>query len=427
MEMMFAGCHRLNQNLNHFDVSNVENMRFIFSCCFDFKHKLNWDIKETCDTESAFDEDVLENSKEQKNLITPKTKAELKTLVNDNAVDLAQIDISLIDDLSSLFENSERKDFSGIESWDVSHVKSIKAMFQNAKNFNVNLNRWDVGNVEDFSYVFCGCWNLDCYMSNWNTKNSKAEKMYHNCPNVYINRISINYIEKTKKYLPKDLAELSFLVSDESIHLGDIDTSLITDMSWLFSSSKRKDFSGISNWDTSKVTNMSLMFRNCRYFNEDISSWDTSNVRNMSSMFEYCFRFNQPIGRWDVSNVENMFQMFSWCISFNQPLICWNVSNVEIMAHMFDNCARFNQPLENWNVGNVRRMDAMFINCVNFNQPLNKWNASKVQNMNDMFKCCIKFNQNLNSWYVPQSCVAEGMFSWAGISAEDAFKSPSEL
>ena len=199
MEMMFAGCHRLNQNLNHFDVSNVENMRFIFSCCFDFKHKLNWDIKETCDTESAFDEDVLENSKEQKNLITPKTKAELKTLVNDNAVDLAQIDISLIDDLSSLFENSERKDFSGIESWDVSHVKSIKAMFQNAKNFNVNLNRWDVGNVEDFSYVFCGCWNLDCYMSNWNTKNSKAEKMYHNCPNVYINRISINYIEKTKK------------------------------------------------------------------------------------------------------------------------------------------------------------------------------------------------------------------------------------
>ncbi|WP_366517258.1 BspA family leucine-rich repeat surface protein [uncultured Campylobacter sp.] len=72
-------------------------------------------------------------------------------------------------------------------------------------------------------------------------------------------------------------------------------------------------------------------------------------------------------------------------------------------------------------------MNAMFINCVNFNQSLNKWNVSKVQNMNDMFKCCIKFNQNLNSWYVSQSCVAEDMFSWADISAEDAFKPLGEF
>ena len=47
--------------------------------------------------------------------------------------------------------------------------------------------------------------------------------------------------------------------------------------------------------------------------------------------------------------------------------------------------------------------------------------------MNDMFKCCIKFNQNLNSWYVSQSCVAEYMFSWADISAEDAFKPLGEF
>lgn len=47
--------------------------------------------------------------------------------------------------------------------------------------------------------------------------------------------------------------------------------------------------------------------------------------------------------------------------------------------------------------------------------------------MNDMFKCCIKFNQNLNSWYVSQSCVAEDMFNWADISAEDALKPLGEF
>lgn len=57
------------------------------------------------------------------------------------------------------------------------------------------------------------------------------------------------------KYQPKNTIELEVLLSDESIYLGDIDTSLITDMSCLFANDigakcpNRKDFSGISNWD----------------------------------------------------------------------------------------------------------------------------------------------------------------------------------
>ena len=36
------------------------------------------------------------------------------------------------------------------------------------------------------------------------------------------------------KYKPKDKEELKKLVEDNNIYLGDIDTSLITDMSHLF-------------------------------------------------------------------------------------------------------------------------------------------------------------------------------------------------
>ena len=48
-------------------------------------------------------------------------------------------------------------------------------------------------------------------------------------------------------YQPKTKAELQELVKDVSINLGDIDTSLITDMSGLFKESKRRDFSGIES------------------------------------------------------------------------------------------------------------------------------------------------------------------------------------
>ncbi|MCI7446476.1 hypothetical protein [Campylobacter sp.] len=37
-----------------------------------------------------------------------------------------------------------------------------------------------------------------------------------------------------KKYQPQSLAQLKTLVKDESVYLGDIDTSLIADMTSLF-------------------------------------------------------------------------------------------------------------------------------------------------------------------------------------------------
>ena len=87
------------------------------------------------------------------------------------------------------------------------------------------------------------------------------------------------------KYFPQSKEELKAIIETRienegnKVDLNDIDTSKITDMSYLFD---RTDFNGdISKWDVSNVTNMYSMFYGCESFNQDISDWDVSNVTFM--------------------------------------------------------------------------------------------------------------------------------------------------
>ncbi|AII16923.1 hypothetical protein JO84_gp263 [Aureococcus anophagefferens virus] len=89
-----------------------------------------------------------------------------------------------------------------------------------------------------------------------------------------------------------------------------------------------KKYGPIEKWDTSKVTDMSELFKDQTEFNEDISKWNTSNVTNMNGMFYNAESFNQPIGEWNTSNVTYISRMFFGAKKFNQPIGKWNVSNV---------------------------------------------------------------------------------------------------
>ena len=71
----------------------------------------------------------------------------------------------------------------------------------------------------------------------------------------------------------------------------------------------------IGDWDVSRVTSMSMLFRGQKDFNENISRWDTSNVTDMGYMFAGASSFNQPLEGWNTTNVTTMHGMFdgtSW-------------------------------------------------------------------------------------------------------------------
>ena len=89
----------------------------------------------------------------------------------------------------------------------------------------------------------------------------------------------------------------------------------------------------IGTWDTSLITDMSMLFYHYREFNESISDWNTSSVTDMRGMFEGCKSFNQPLHMWDTSSVKNMSCMFTGCTSFHQPLGNWHAERV-----LFQHC-----------------------------------------------------------------------------------------
>ena len=177
------------------------------------------------------------------------------------------------------------------------------------------------------------------------------------------------YHPQTKEELIKNIKELYKKEND----LNCIDTSAITDMSFLFLNiNVIIDNIDVSNWNVNNVTNMEGLFNNCKKFNCDLSKWDVSNVKDMSYMFYNCGNFDCDLSKWDVSKVENMYTMFEGCSKFKgKGLENWNVSKVENISYMFFDCINFDCDLSNWNVNNVKNMKRMFYNCNLKNTP--KW------------------------------------------------------
>ena len=95
-----------------------------------------------------------------------------------------------------------------------------------------------------------------------------------------------DYYPETKEELIENIEEL---VSKDIYDFNCINTSAITDMSYLF---KHIDLYkvnfNISKWNVSNVTNMNYMFKECSIFDGDLSNWDVSNVKDTRYMFYYC-------------------------------------------------------------------------------------------------------------------------------------------
>ncbi|WP_206335998.1 BspA family leucine-rich repeat surface protein [Mesoplasma coleopterae] len=214
--------------------------------------------------------------------------------------------------------------------------------------------------------------------------------------------------------LNKNITSLSYLFYDFAFatnfsYISNWDTSNVTNMSGMFSNAHAFNHD-ISGWDTSNVTNMSDMFSYASMFNHDISGWDTSNVTDMSGMFKNALDFDQDISGWDTSKVTNMSDMFSYASMFNQDISGWDTSKVTNMSDMFSYASMFNHDISGWDTSNVTDMSGMFLEVSMFNHDISGWDTSNVTNMSDMFSNAHAFNQDISGWDTSKVTDMSGMF-----------------
>ncbi len=108
------------------------------------------------------------------------SKAELQTAVNlwisDNTAALATYgeintwNVSAIVDMSALFEDKTTFN-DDISNWDVSNVTNMDLMFANATAFNQNIGTWNVSSVTAMYQMFINATSFNGPINNWNVSN----------------------------------------------------------------------------------------------------------------------------------------------------------------------------------------------------------------------------------------------------------------
>ena len=99
----------------------------------------------------------------------------------------------------------------------------------------------------------------------------------------------VYYLENLKTDEVVSMHEMFHGIADPSLDLSGFDTSKVTDMGGMFRDCQSLLSLNVSSFDTSKVTDMECMFSYCSsLLSLDVSNFDTSNVTAMREMFSYC-------------------------------------------------------------------------------------------------------------------------------------------
>ena len=223
----------------------------------------------------------------------------------------------------------------------------------------------------------------------WLDPTDKTAYYYAEPEKVYLNENSggMFYREDTPAQYLDTIGNWFDNIRD--IDLSNFDTSRVTDMHYMFWNMHSLTSLNISNFDTSKVTNMSSMFDNTGLTSLNLSNFDTSKVTNMSRMFAFMRNLTTlDLSNFDTSNVTDMGSMFLNMPSLTSLNISnFNTSKVTNMGYMFEHMSSLTTlNLSNFDTSRVTYMFSMFEGMSNLTiLDLSNFDTSNVTDMESMF------------------------------------------
>ena len=201
----------------------------------------------------------------------------------------------------------------------------------------------------------------------------------------------------------------SWLTNLKTIDLTYLDTSTVSDMSYMFFKTSSIETLDLTSLNTSNVTNMKAMFSGCMQLkNVDVSNFNTLKVTSMIDMFCNCQAIKTlDLSSFNTSKVTNFYYMFNECNSLTEiNLSNFDTSSVTNMVGMFRKCTSLKKiNLSSFITNKVTNTYYMFLNCTSVTEiDIRKADFSNVTNYNLMFseipkttKIYVKDN-NVKTW-----------------------------
>lgn len=173
--------------------------------------------------------------------------------------------------------------------------------------------------------------------------------------------------------------------------IENLNTSSVTNMSFMFDSCQSLTELDVTHFDTSKVTTMQNFFRGCRLLTElDVTHFDTSKVTNMGAMFSGCEALEAlDLSNFNTENVTDMTSMFSSCRSIKTlDLSSFHTPKLTNMQYMFSSCVALESiDLSNFDTSELTSMQYTFYYCTSLKSlDLSSFRTSKLTNMYGTFR-----------------------------------------
>tara|TARA_R110002153_G_scaffold120773_2_gene266024 strand:- start:988 stop:2154 length:1167 start_codon:yes stop_codon:yes gene_type:complete len=175
LQLTFRDCTLFNGNINHWDVSGINNIYSIFNECTNFNQPLNnWNVSGVTNMIQAF--------KGASSFDQPLNSWNVSGVTNMNTMfayasvfdqDLSSWDITNVTSVNSMFEQATSFD-QDLSSWNVSSVTTMRSMFESATSFDQDLSSWNTSIVTDMTFMFESATSFDQDLSSWDIGNVTA-------------------------------------------------------------------------------------------------------------------------------------------------------------------------------------------------------------------------------------------------------------
>ena len=165
----------------------------------------------------------------------------------------------------------------------------------------IDISQWDTSKVTSAQYCFSEC-NKTMDISSWNLSSlTNAYHMFSRFANgsKYIDLSVLDFSNVT------NVENMFYYSNTDYLDVRNIKLTGATSYYYLFGSCYGTELD-LSNWDISKVDNLSNLCYSASFKKINLTGWNTVNVKNMSYIFSYeSYLETLLIPDWDMTNVTS--------------------------------------------------------------------------------------------------------------------------